>query len=493
MMRKKNGAAFGDASLLMALSAMLFGCQPTWTSGSRSDVPPQSVSVCVAPFNKNNRTNTIVWPGKTRPVWRDPGPAECPLPVGLDAGLCVRTYPLRTGRGSDGGFVRCLPSFIIFGVQKAGTRELRNWLNVHPNLMGHNAELGYLDNPGCTTESWRRAKPNETKMEAANICDFSGNGADAEPKQRRGVTKAKKDKKGKRKGQKQDLLQRGRRSNSAADDLRYFWRGYLDRFPPQHAASRRAQYSFEKTPKYIEMTTSRIHRLHAVMPSLKFLLVLRNPVSRAYSWYNMACLAASKDRGGGARGFAEILDGEFAGELWAITRTFLHNKSQLDPKMKWKIATCSAANFEKYILQGFKVAGSDVPTLRTTGVGSRSGADKVIIRGHYAEKLDRWTKVFPKNQFQVILMDEMLSQSSKTMADIETFLGIPHFPYSKHFGVSRTGSTVLLGVHSKIERPYKENIEPMTPFTLDLLERYYASHHDSLLKLIGRDHLPWGR
>ena len=32
-------------------------------------------------------------------------------------------------------------------------------------------------------------------------------------------------------------------------------------------------------------------RVCQVLPSIKFMLVLRDPVARLYSWFNMACLS----------------------------------------------------------------------------------------------------------------------------------------------------------------------------------------------------------
>ena len=410
---------------------------------------------CVA--KPNPTLNSIIWPNGKRPIWNDPGPENCSMPSGIDAGLCVRVHTLRTT--GEGGSVRCLPSFIIIGVQKAGTRELRNWLDIHPNLTGHSAELGYLNRLGCTTESFRRAKQKETKSEVTSVCDAKGDDVATPPR----------------------------------SDFTYFWRGYLDRFPAQKAASRHTQYSFEKTPEYIKMTQSRIFRLRKVMPSLRFLLIVREPVSRTYSWYNMACMAINdtKKETPGARGFAEILDGPYTGEIWAIrgkVEKFLGlTEPRTKPKYKWKPLGCSATIFDRYILQALNTTNKEVPILQRSGTVDRASASGPLERGQYASQLAKWMQVYPKAQFHVVTMNELLQDSAKTMAEIESFLGIPHFPYSKHFGVSRTGSTVLLGSHSKIDRPYKTSIEPMTQSTADLLQKYYEPYHTKLQDILERD------
>ena len=69
----------------------------------------------------------------------------------------------------------------------------------------------------------------------------------------------------------------------------------------------------EKTPKYIEMHPASISRLAQTFPSMKFMLVLREPVARLYSWFNMVCLSSEQKNTTraqfGAQGFADILDG----------------------------------------------------------------------------------------------------------------------------------------------------------------------------------------
>jgi hypothetical protein len=427
-------------------------------------------------------------------------------------------------------------------VQKAGTRELRNWLNVHPNLTGHSAELGYLDMVGCTRESDRRAEPEENKVTIATICNQNSGPVTAAM-----LSAAKKTSKRNKKTRKRTPRstsddndggntnlpvgaerRRGTRTTNhriaarAAEhdpkfnetnppDNRYFWRGYLDRFPAFDHVQQRTQLTFEKTPKYVEMATSRIVRLQQTFPSMKLLLVLRDPVSRAYSWYNMVCSSnESSSSLFGASGFAEILEGKYKGEIWAIRRKvekvlgLIRSRSEPkpEPKYKWRKLKCSPETFEQFILQGFAnrtklLRGkllNKVPRLaKFNGVAERSGSHEPLVRGHYADQLKRWMKIFPREQFHVLTMDELLKNSVITMQEIESFLGIPNFPYASHFGVSRTGSTIFNGVHSKIERPYKAHVQPMTNLTNTLLQKYFGAKHPELLRVIGRQQLPWGQ
>jgi hypothetical protein len=446
-------------------------------------------AACTAPVKGNSTTSetgydvkeSIVWP--IRWVWPDPGPTDCKIPTGLDAGLCVRTYSIGTARSRKTGLkrstqdIRCLPSFVILGVQKAGTRELRNWLHIHPNLTSTTAELGYLDSSGCTNPSRRRARVSERKSSKGGLCNHSAS-----------------------------KLQVANRA--------HFWRGYLDHFPPMKVDAVRTQYTFEKTPKYLEMSKGTISRLRRLAPSMKFLIMLREPASRAYSWFNMVCFAdqlnhtrdnenSSKRTDltitkvkqekqprsiGGASGFAEIQSGLYAGEIWAIR----HNTEKMLKGEKWSAPSCTAATFERYIMQAFAADGNVTDV--DAAASKRTGVHEPILRGHYAVKLKRWFAEFPKEHFHVSTMDALIRNAAPTMSDIEDFLGLPHFPYVQHFGMSSTGTTVMQGPDapgSKVERGYKKSIEPMSRRAMNALRQHFGPHDEHLKHLLDLDELPW--
>jgi hypothetical protein len=514
------GGCCATARLIASLLVLLCLC-PTLTLTGQAKVSP-----CIVP--KPDHADATATPDREKDritsaeaplVWTDPGPSLCPQPSGLDAGLCVRTYPLNASNEKELGSVRCLPSFLIIGVQKAGTRELRNWLHAHPNLTGHSAELGYLDMVGCTRESDRRGVADENKATAATICNHGGGpvtnamliAAEKSRKNHAPKTKNKNKIKGKNEHYNPALYHSAFNESNPIDN-RYFWRGYLDRFPIMDEMQRRTQLIFEKTPKYVEMATSRIVRLHQTFPSMKMLLVLRDPVARAYSWYNMACMSKGS-KTFGSRGFAEILEGKYKGEVWAIrhkvekilglTRSSklagMNRRSIPKAVYKWRKLECSAKAFERYILQGFyngnllnRTALTEVPQLAISSkLAQRSGALDPLVRGHYADQLNRWTNIFPREQLHVLTMDDLLKNSVTTMQEIESFLQIPKYPYASHFGISQTGTTIFKGVHSKIERPYKARVEPMTNVTNSVLQKYFGAKHDELLRTLRRDNLPW--
>ena len=138
----------------------------------------------------------------------------------VDAGDCV----------SDTNIWRetyhCLPSFVIGGAQKAATGSLAKWLEGHPYLRrgigdnGHPGEIHYVD-------AFAR--------------------------------------------------------NASLTDLERTWRSYAARFPAlSENEVRTGVLTYEKSPSYL-----RFHQaprlLSALLPSCAWIIILRDPVDRAYS------------------------------------------------------------------------------------------------------------------------------------------------------------------------------------------------------------------
>ena len=138
----------------------------------------------------------------------------------VDAGDCVRDATRWSTR------YRCLPSFIIGGAQKAATGSLAKWLEGHPYLRrgigsnGHPGEVHYFDS-------------------------F--------------------------------------RNNASLTDLERTWRSYAERFPAlSENEVKKGVLTYEKSPSYL-----RFHQaprlLSALLPSCAWIIILRDPVDRAYS------------------------------------------------------------------------------------------------------------------------------------------------------------------------------------------------------------------
>jgi hypothetical protein len=169
----------------------------------------------------------------------------------LDAGSCIAspahsdTTLLRGQPSLDSGSaaqdIRCLPSFIIAGAMKCGTGELMKWLQLHPKLAlgtgaGDKREVHFF------TSTAHSSQDENKKTTSEGNCSISPS----------------------------KLLE------------------YAQYFPAFTAQQAREVYTFEKSPDYIREATA-LRNIHALLPSVKIVLLLRNPSLRALSEFNHHC------------------------------------------------------------------------------------------------------------------------------------------------------------------------------------------------------------
>jgi sulfotransferase family protein len=170
-------------------------------------------------------------------------------------------------------------------------------------------------------------------------------------------------------------------------------------------------------------------RVYDFDPSMKLIVLLRDPVDRAYSHFQM------ERRWGRETGtFEEALAREEA-ELPAVLERIRERPLSGPPG-------------------GF--------------------ACSYVARGRYAEQLERWLHHFDREQLLILMSVELSCDPAGTMEVVTEFLGIP--PVS----VARYG------------RRGVQRYDPMSPETRERLEEAFAPHDRRLSKLLGRD-LPWTR
>ena len=214
-----------------ALSAtgLLFWSYSTVVASTSGDERRRQPSVEFCPGERTLAKRVGIRFVGPRPV--DDWPPTC-LEAKVDAGQCF---------GGGSSFVqeetsssvsmprpalRCLPSFIIAGAQKAATGWLRQWLREHPDLaQGGDHEIHYFD----------KLVPLNNNQEKESSDDWP-------------------------------------------------FRDYLEQFPSPHLRA----YTYEKTPDYLPNVTA-MRSIFSLMPSTKLIFMLRDPSSRAYSAFQHHC------------------------------------------------------------------------------------------------------------------------------------------------------------------------------------------------------------
>ncbi|MBM2821656.1 MAG: Sulfotransfer 1 protein [Thermoleophilia bacterium] len=182
----------------------------------------------------------------------------------------------------------------------------------------------------------------------------------------------------------------------------------------------------EATPAYLFHPRA-AERVHAFDPQMKLVAVLRDPVERAYSQYQMQVRKRNETLSFDA--VLSLEESDLALELDRIR---------------------------------------DDPTY-VSPTGLRRS---YVARGRYAEQIELWLQFFPRAQLLVLTSEELLEDPSEVMSRVARFLGIPEH---------RADSYPLRGV-----RDYA----PMEAATRKRLESVFEPHNRRLEELLGRE-LPW--
>ena len=183
----------------------------------------------------------------------------------------------------------------------------------------------------------------------------------------------------------------------------------------------------EATPNYVFHPLVP-RRVSATVPDAKLIVLLRDPVGRAYSHYNTNIRHDWE-----ALSFEEALAREeqrLDGQIDAMLMDEAHHRSY--PRYRWSYAAM----------------------------------------GRYAELLERWFTYFPREQFLFVLNWEMDRDPDAVFKRVWDFLDLPYYPIKN------------------LKRRTVGKYEPMRPDTRERLREYFRPHNERLAELIGLD-LGW--
>ena len=186
---------------------------------------------------------------------------------------------------------------------------------------------------------------------------------------------------------------------------------------------RRPFLTGEATPRYIESPHA-ADRIKQVTPNAKFIILLRNPTTRAFSQYNMNLRNDYE-----YRNFENALN---------------HEAERIEGRMQ-KMEQDPNYYSWNYDLYGYSE------------------------HGIYVDKIKHWMEVFPKEQFLIIQSEEFLEQKSKTFAQVLKFLGLPVWEPDEYV------------LYKK--RDYKESMEPELR---KKLTDNFKPHNQRLYEFLGR-------
>jgi len=247
----------------------------------------------------------------------------------------------RTILAGAGLYVR--PDFLIIGAQKAGTTALHHYLSGHPRLVPAGMkEVGYFS-PDVFSR-WTAHPHYDQMLKLAENWDDPA------------------------------TLRRGRR-----------W--YHAQFPMYRA--RRGKLFFEATPEYLPIPDSP-GRIFAYRPDMKLIVLLRDPVARAYSAWNMFR--------------------NFSGEIYEDLR--------------------EKRSFEAAV-------GEELERLASTPVGNGTA---YLRRGLYHRHLQRYLDIFPRDSLLILEHRAFEEDIAGTLDKTCQFIGVEPFENDRQWAPEFVGN-----------------------------------------------------
>ena len=235
-------------------------------------------------------------------------------------------------------------------------------------------------------------------------------------------------------------------------------------------------FTFEKTPAYIR-SPGVAYKIHLAYPNIKLIAILRNPVSRIYSSYQMAYYRATNGS------IAESFEHWLQKTVESLRAAQLSVAPTLDEYLKnprmgsWDFSLPPGLSFQETM----RLAEST--DTWTAYNYSLSMTYNGLYTGMYAVHLSQWLKYFELNKtLMVVQFEKLMVNKAAVFQDICHFLGIPY---------SDLEETVL----EKDYRPFHRNttkksrekapVDPLLNETRHYLENFYRPYNQELARMLG--------
>lgn len=219
----------------------------------------------------------------------------------------------------------------------------------------------------------------------------------------------------------------------------------------------------DSTPSYLLDSRRVIPRLKLVFPHpLKFFVMVRDPVARAFSHYQMVTSTEGtpeqiQTRGTEWRGlaFEQVIRQEMVKmQECGLIPYFNIETGQIDTTMFQSFAGSKAENdaWDRFLV--------DIPM--------NTGSHSLIARGLYELQLRPWFKFFEQDRFMIIRLEEMNGQGvSRIMDQVWDHLDLPRYQFED--------------VAAKNTRTY----DRMSVETEQYLQRFYSPHNEKFATVVG--------
>ncbi|EDV90425.1 GH23421 [Drosophila grimshawi] len=283
----------------------------------------------------------------------------------------------------------------------------------------------------------------------------------------------------------------------------------LDWYRKKMPHSFRGQITIEKSPSYF-VSPEVPERVRAMNASIKLLLIVREPVTRAISDYTQL-------RSHAATAILPLAESSAPGSGYGAklpTPKSLYAK--LHAAHEYDNALGSGAG-AKETLTGSRALGAaarraaigtttPTPTPSAAQLAAKSFEELAIFPNGtvneayrplsismYHMHLHRWLEVFPREQLLVVNGDRLIEDPLSQLKRIEAFLGIEHRVRSEHFYFNETKGFYCLRYDNgdRCLRETKGRKHPhVDPVVVSRLRKFFAEYNQRFYELVGED-LGW--
>ena len=194
-------------------------------------------------------------------------------------------------------------------------------------------------------------------------------------------------------------------------------------------------FTGEATPAYLFYPHA-AERIAKALPNVKLIVLLRNPVDRAFSHY------------------------------WLLSRV---NKETL--------------SFEEAIKREQAKIGSERERILVEA--NRASQEyrqfSYLTQGMYVDQLQHWMKYYPREQFLVLKSEDMYSNPAETIQQTLAFLGLPNLEIQANKEYKQYRLPQKAGYLNQERQP------KMKPETRQYLLDYFKPYNERLQEFLGRD------
>lgn len=183
---------------------------------------------------------------------------------------------------------------------------------------------------------------------------------------------------------------------------------YLYNFARRNVTSSEIMITGEATPNYMHHIQAP-KRIKELFPNVKLILMLRDPVDRAYSHYNHALSIEQKDllNYSGGNSFEALLNAELA-----ILSRCQHLVSQRWPDLL------------KCIQPFYANATAELNIPKSDKSGGMVWLLQMISRGLYAQQLSHYLEYFSPSQMLIVQSEEFYGDTGNVLRRVHRFLNI---------------------------------------------------------------------